>query len=325
MPRILTFAALIAVTVWACWVPSGSSYVYEDVPHATSPSLVAALTTGPSYALTTWSQTWTPTPDGSHRLNLVLHLVNGLLLMTLGLALDFQPWTVLLAVALFWLHPIQNEAVGYVTARSELFEAMGCLLASWALVAPRTVWITLPTLVLGLCVTLAAKPAGLLAWVPLVLWIPFVLTYAWPWVLTVGMALVVWKHAALWAILTTAWSGWDVPSYAAMQTLAFWREAALIIVPRGFTVDHDFDYVGNPIVYASCAGFVVLIALAWWYRHKWGWASFAIVWAVLALAGRFVIPIGEYINEHQWYVPMIGISLGLAAWLTGEPPVERIR
>jgi hypothetical protein len=172
---------------------------------------------------------------------------------------------------------------------------------------------------------MTAKPAGILAFAPLLLWVPLLVAEAWPWVLVAGLVLSVAQLHKFTAILSTSWSDWDRSSNAAMQTLAFWREAALVIVPRGLTIDHDFDYVANPIVYASLAGFLVLVGLAWWYRRKWGWASFAILWAVLALAGRFVVPIGEYINEHQWYVPMIGISLGLAAWLTGEPPVERIR
>ena len=93
-------------------------------------------------------------------------------------------------------------------------------------------------------------------------------------------------------------------------------------VPRGLTVDHDFDYVSNAVVYGSCVGFVALLVGAWWMRKRWPWATFGVFWAVLALAGRFVVPIGEYINEHQWYVPMIGISLALAAVLTETEDVN---
>ncbi len=301
-------------------MPIHAQFVYEDaILHdhiAASPGLVRSLLTGPSYALTTWTEAIQGGPDALHAGNVGLHVVNGLLVLAVALAWAWPWWSALLAAAIFSLAPIQSEAVGYIAGRSELLTGLGCLLTLWACVSCRSRWVRAPIAGLGIAVALAAKPAGMLALMPLVLVVP-VLS---PPVLALGVGLTTLAAArhipSMLVAAGTVSNGWDIPSYAAMQTLAFWRDAALVVVPRGLTVDHDFDYVSNLIVYGSCAGFVALLVGAWWMRKRWPWATFGVFWAVLALAGRFVVPIGEYINEHQWYVPMIGISLALAAVLT---------
>ena len=79
----------------------------------------------------------------------------------------FPWWPALLTVAIFWLHPIQSEAVGYVTGRSELIVGLGCLLTSLTIVRFR--WWLAPVFGLGIAITLAGKPAGILALLPVVL------------------------------------------------------------------------------------------------------------------------------------------------------------
>jgi hypothetical protein len=39
------------------------------------------------------------------------------------------------------------------------------------------------------------------------------------------------------------------------------------------------------------------------------------VWVLIALAPRFVMRIPEVLNEHQMYLPMVGISFTLGALL----------
>lgn len=99
-------------------------------------------------------------PAGFHRTNLVLHLVNALLVYALVLALGGGRWRTLAVAAVFAAHPLNAEAVSWVTARKDL------LMAAWSLAAllcwhragsrwtSRWAWATLACVLLAL----AAKP-----------------------------------------------------------------------------------------------------------------------------------------------------------------------
>jgi hypothetical protein len=79
-----------------------------------------------SYALD--YSAWVLEPFGYHLTNLLLHLINVALFFILALAYardrgssdDLLPFT---AAALFAVHPLLTEAVGYVSSRSELLSA----------------------------------------------------------------------------------------------------------------------------------------------------------------------------------------------------------
>ena len=68
-----------------------------------------------------------PGPGGFHRTNLVLHLVNTLLVFLLILALCGGRWRAVAVAAVFAVHPLNAEAVAWVTARKDL------LMSAWSL------------------------------------------------------------------------------------------------------------------------------------------------------------------------------------------------
>ena len=80
---------------------------------------------------------WGPSPFGFHLTNVALHVLNTLLLFQLAIALFAGAsterreahWGAFGAAALFAVHPMMTEAVGYISGRSELICATFLLAA----------------------------------------------------------------------------------------------------------------------------------------------------------------------------------------------------
>jgi len=104
-------------------------------------------------------------------------------------------------------------------------------------------------------------------------------------------------------------------AYLALQTAALWRFLALVVVPVGFTVDHDIELVPKVLSLIGVAGGVGLLAFLTWRRQRWPMLALAAWWLVVSLGPRFVVRQSEYLNEHQVYLAFIGLWLALASGL----------
>jgi len=62
-------------------------------------------------------QMWGPNPFGFHLTNVILHVANGLLVFSLLRTLRIQSLMALLFATLFICHPLQTEAVTYISSR----------------------------------------------------------------------------------------------------------------------------------------------------------------------------------------------------------------
>ena len=71
-------------------------------------------------------------PSGHHRVNLILHVINGLLLFSLFYSLTGALVRSAVLAGLFLIHPLQVEAVAWVTARKDLLYVFFGLLALFA-------------------------------------------------------------------------------------------------------------------------------------------------------------------------------------------------
>ncbi len=100
-----------------------------------------------------------PEPGGFHRTNLVLHLLNVVLVFLLARRLGGGAFAATFASALFAVHPLNVEAVAWVTARKDVL--MGAFLLGaclgWLSLSGRRRWLV--TGVLGL-LAMMAKPAA---------------------------------------------------------------------------------------------------------------------------------------------------------------------
>ncbi len=70
-----------------------------------------------------------PHPFGFHLFNIIVHIINGLLLFCLLLKLDLPERIAWAVSLLFLIHPVQTEAVACIAGISNLWMALGVLLA----------------------------------------------------------------------------------------------------------------------------------------------------------------------------------------------------
>ena len=83
---------------------------------------------------------WGAGAFGAHVINLALHLLNTGLVVTLARRGGVAPAAALLGGAIFALHPLQSEAVAYVSGRTDLLMTSGALLSWLALGGGGSAW-----------------------------------------------------------------------------------------------------------------------------------------------------------------------------------------
>lgn len=148
--RDFLIAALLIVGGFAAYFPSlGGGFVYDDhslvernyAIRSISPGNILRLLTQPindtyrplrafSYALD--YQLWGLNPLGFHLTNILLHVLNGILVYWLVCFLLGSRWCAAVAALLFTLHPIQTEAVAWISGRKDLL-ATAFVLSSFLL------------------------------------------------------------------------------------------------------------------------------------------------------------------------------------------------
>jgi hypothetical protein len=267
-----------------------------------------------------------------HLGNVAIHLLNGVLVWALARRVRLGA-AALLAAFIFLVHPIQREAVNYLSGRPDLLSTACGLLTILATIAalrattrgPALGWLffaagcgalaflTKPSAValLGLVLITAAILERRTREVSALLWT----------LLVVGtVAAIVWVPVPQALFFTPEAGAWL--AYAGRQAVALGRLLALVVVPVGFSIDHDYAWV---------TPFLGLLALALVGAAAWGsWAlrrrrpvlAWAGLWVLVAVAPRF-LTLGAYpgagpeLNEHQAYLSMVGVSIGLATFLKG--------
>ncbi len=286
---------------------------------------------------------WGPEPFGFHVTNLALHMLNVLLLFGLTLrvmrlapprpasALDAktaEPLVVAFATAaIFAVHPMMTEAVGYVSGRSEVLCATFFLLSF--LSAER--WLRgddLRWLILGL-----------------VLWLPALLSrevaIVWPFVLFLYDRLVLgsgerrsrslWLHVLLISIAAAAGAvrlGVFIWLEHPGEVVIRWRHAlveldvvrqylSLMVASGGQSIFHGVSSVsvvlnGNTLMAAALV--VSVFLLAWRARRFDARITFGVFWFfLLLLPSSFLVmlDLGEPMAEHRVYLASCGLFMAV--------------
>lgn len=299
-------AALLLIVTVALYAPTlGYGFVYEDLndPERFLAPPTRASLTAPSRMMTGWtfglSSLISPVePMGYHLVSVGVHAVNVLLVFALA-SMVFDLWPAFVCAALFAVHPIQTEAVAYISARADLVMTTCVILA--LLCAEREHWL----LMLVACVgALAAKESGIVAGPLALLWamgrwkrIP-----AW----LVGLGSLGLCVGAVYIIAFHHLSMLDL-GYTARETAKLWQVLSLVIVPVGFTIDHaaSFPPLWPWITLLSTlalGGYALVSARHW---------SFGVLFVLIALAPRLLTPLVEGLHEHHLYLPTVGLCLAL--------------
>lgn len=336
LPRLHTpVAAAILLTLAVAFVYMPATrygYVYEDLNdpgrwersvfenfHATGhDGRTQAQIYNPLRALGMVLDGLSGAPAMQHKLSIVLFQMNCLLFF--GLAwLVLPPWSAVVAMGVFALHPIQVEAVAYVSARSELVAGAGLLLALLS-----TSLGSVPGALVGCVVAGLGKESAIVAWAVVPVWA--ILTAA-PFkirrFLMIGAGLAAVGLVLAWSRVAEFRPVVDLDQMG-RTAWAMVRLTGLVFLPVGQSIDHDWH--GAALWVQSLAvGALVAAVLGVLYGLLVGgrpWLTFALALSLLWLGPRLVLGGHEGLHEHHLFVPMIGWALCAGAWLATSRQLE---
>jgi hypothetical protein len=330
----------------------GNPFVYDDLvtvvgnrsladPHVREVMRAALFrpVVNASYALD--RTLWGLAPFGFHLTNLALHVVNVMLLFGVAriAVADWQArdpeqratWStnaVAFAVAaLFAVHPMMTEAVGYVSGRSELLVAtfflLGMIAFRTAIVRGGAAWIAFGGLAMALGA--GAKETGMM--------LPFVLL-AYDRLLIGGAADAarrrVWRiHAPLVGVVLVLGIARLVtffqaePSapirpaeYLASQPGVVWRYLGLMVAPVSQSIAHSVPEITSLFsvrVVVPTFALGALAGLAFRIRRQVPLAVVGLAWFFLLLAPSSLVPLNEPMAEHRVYLASAGCFLVVGA------------
>jgi hypothetical protein len=281
-------------------------------------------------------------PWGHRLFNIVLHAVNTLLVyawlrMTLtstGARGSVRHWLPWIAATFFAVHPLQVEAVTYISGRADVLVTCFILVALIALTASHR-WRgrALPTAILGALTVLAAlaaaasKESGVV--VPILLCAQGVLLYG-------GLGPAMRAHPVMSVLLVSPWLLVGVmllryPDYAHTAGLAFGRSEygisplhyfyteggvivrylRLALLPYGQVFDYDWPVVTSLGGALVPYGFLAVCLAAVFLMRKRSWLyPLAGLWILVTLAPTSTfVPIADVIAERRMYVPLVGVAI----------------
>lgn len=263
----------------------------------------------------TWLTLWanlriSPNPFGFHLVSLVLHAC-AVLACWIALRRILPERAVLIATALFALHPLQTEAVVYVFARATLLYTLFCLLAFSAWIVNRR-WAAVALFALALL----AKEEAVTFPVFLVL-LHFALKRTredWPPLITMfGLALAAGLRVA-WAAAVIAGSGAGTQAgitpfgYFTAQGLAILRYLWLILVPLDLTIEPALAV--QSALLASLAWIAIaalsILALRRFTGAREGF--WLIAGFVLLAPSSSVFPAADLAADRRMYFPLVAFG-----------------
>lgn len=337
------------------WPTLRAGFIYDDRFFVVENRSVHSLANTPQFfsspstttASIPWNRIWRPLrnvsyaldhalwglrPIGYHLTNLIIHLTNGLLLLAIAVRLMPKGPAPLMVGLVFAIHPIQSEAVAWVSGRDDLMVAL-FLLASWLArlryrQSGRKVWLA-GGLALFILSMLSKESAAAF---PLVLPFLDILLHRRD---RGEKRPLPWSEYTIWVVVAAAyfcirlailgglshrgyWGGRLLSTIATMLWVHL-QYLRLIILPLWLRVDYIVPPVssfGDWRWMAGLSALAVVTGLVWRFR-RYGWLPAAwIWWLVMLLPVSNIIPIAAIMAERFLYLPMVGVSL-LAGWFFG--------
>lgn len=266
---------------------------------------------------------------GFHAVNLALHLANAWLVFLILLRFPGRnrEWSALAAALLFALHPVQSEAVTYVSGRSVALMAFFALLAWLAYVrgveGERRAWLWLLVPVLY-AAALASKEVALALPCVLVLWERLAWGTGWKaiarrqfllWLMTLSMLLLMLWHPRYGYLLEFSFDLRSAGENLVLQVEGVSHLLSRLVAMASLSIDPALP--GAVEWDAGLAFKAALLAtglvVAGWWRRAHPWLAFGVFSATLfLLPTNSVVPRLDVANERQLYLANVGLFFILA-------------
>lgn len=278
-------------------------------------------------------------PVGFRVVNVLIHAINSVLVFQLlrvkgrrlGLLPDGAWQAALLAALLFAAHPVQTEAVTYISGRSSSLAALFCLVSLFCWMrsedsaSSRAMWMT------GCCLSFAAavasKETALI--LPLACWLYSADRPARDTLRRLVPLMVAMLAFAILALSLPKYRyllEFSVATRSLTDNLLTQSRALLYLLGQLLRPSHGNADPSLPALAGFDAasaglmlGWVVTLVVALRYVRRKPVASFAVLWFLLWLAPtNSLLPRLDVANDRQLYVAMIGpawwLSVSLLAW-----------
>lgn len=272
---------------------------------------------------------------GYHLLNVCIHSVNTLLvywacrLFTRScrqeiLAHEQAQTASLLAALLFALHPLQTEAVTYITGRSSSLMTMFFLasliayLRGWETNSWPLRFVVSPLLFIAAVATKEVAiflPLAMLIWERCVnrsSWKTLFLRQSLHWVLALILVVVILslpRYAMLFMYSLKIRSFHD---NLLSQLNGIFYLVSRLFLPGRLNIDPDIRPVSelNPQAYLTLIICAASVVIAFWKRHTRPWLLFTLIWFSMAVfPSTALIPRTDVVNERHMYLASFGIFL----------------
>lgn len=291
---------------------------------------------------------WVDTPDAAgiwlnpyvfHTANLLLHLGVSLLVYQLLVLLTRRPWAACAGALLFALHPIQTEAVAWVTGLKDLLAAFFSMLALWQYVlfaktekrerghrwhyAAATAAMIAAMLAKPSAVTLPLI-AATIDWLLLNRSWRRIAIAIWPWAVVSAVMVSIGIHSHP-TLVDVGGPLWARPLIAA-DSIAFYL--GKVFWPAGLSAVYRHstsDVLASRWLYVAWLVPAALAVMSWIFRKRAPWlaAAFIIfvagVLPVLGLVG-FEFERISTVADRYVYVAMLGPSIAVAMALRSMEP-----
>jgi tetratricopeptide (TPR) repeat protein len=281
---------------------------------------------------------------GYHVVDLLLHILAGLLVFAIAHRIYGRLRTsdsilpeeetrarvyALFAAAFFLLHPLQTEAVTYISERSELLSKLVylCGLFIFMLIPEKKIgFMASVPVMFFLALGLGFKETAITLPVAIALYDFIFLSHGElrnmlrRWRFYAGLAIIGAAGAyAFSEILRRPLEEVGIPGtlrplyYFLTEIRVTARYLRLIFFPVGQNLDYEFPPVLSPAepgLLLSALLIVVLLFAAWRWRKAKPVYAFSILWFFMALVPTAgIVPIPDVIFEHRLYLPLAGICL----------------
>ncbi|MGE5053855.1 MAG: hypothetical protein ACM3WP_06785 [Acidobacteriota bacterium] len=283
-------------------------------------------------------QAFGPSTFAFHGLNVLLHTLNSCLVFRIGCCLGLRRWASLLAAQIWAVHPLNSEAVDYISSADDPLYVFFLLLGILVLLpdfTPRRVWSAGLILMLGL----ASKESAVVfpALATITLWLvskerlnPATYYKTWPLWFLAGVFIVLWVsyiHGTGFHVHDPA-DVFYIDNYTHSFTnrvLTFFATLpvyfGLMVWPIGLHMERSLPIFTNLWSWQVLTGIAmvsaVLMQMAWGQVQRglalsWGFLWFAISYSPYS---GIVVPVDALIAERWMYLPTIGLALGIALTL----------
>ncbi len=271
-------------------------------------------------------------PLGYHLINILLHFLNAVLLYSLLKALKKDiPWGVCtLVTLLFAAHPLNTEAVGYITSRSDVlltfFILCGCILYIRG-----KIWFSLVLYLLALLTKEIALVFGLL-----IIAYDFSLSASGKlflgrirqrgifYIILIAVTASYWSyrgfvlhsHIATISSVAPLRSAWSNILVQSAVTFFYLR---MFLWPYPLSIHHPFpglNSLWDPIAFSSVAAIASMGILVVALKKKQPLISFCIAWYLICLSPKFYARLYVVAAEHHFYLASIGVYIMIAALLS---------